>query len=1459
MGQAASMCRFRGCRYKNKNKNSNKQQQQQQQQQQKEQQQQTPLPSPQLPHQSEAAATGLHLRSIEEPPTTPLQLGASGRMNAEQGGTGYGYGEHSLLLATRTGVPLPPASHQPSPAHHYQPLSSNQNNIGSASGSPNSSAYPQLQLYATQQPMQQQQHQQQQLQHLSSYQHHYHHQSSASSSSPQHTRPPYDPEHARMEAWLDENQEFVQDYFIRKATRQTVDAWLVSHATTAGNDVVSSSSPTHPNGQTSSSRGGSGATTPVRKISAHEFERGGLLKPIVNTIDGTPTFLSIGPPMDNGGVGGSCSNLQNVGGVVAGQYQYHSHHHSHHHHPHLHHSQHSHYQAGGAVGSSSLGSISSVAAGAGTGGGASPGSTGAGGSSSAGSGNVHQYQFYHCIQRPQRLSRNELKQLDEKEIIFELVKDICNELEVRTLCHKILQNVSILLNADRGSLFLVQGRCNGPDGLKKCLVSKLFDVCPRSTVEEMEQQEEVRVAWGTGIAGHVAESGEPVNIPDAYQDERFNCEIDSLTGYRTKALLCMPIKDSSGDVIGVAQVINKVNGECFTEIDEKVFASYLQFCGIGLRNAQLYEKSQLEIKRNQVLLDLARMIFEEQSTIEHMVFRILTHMQSLIQCQRVQILLVHEADKGSFSRVFDFEANDLSEEEATSRTSPYESRFPINIGITGHVATTGETVMVPNAYEDDRFDSKVDENSSFKHRSILCMAIKNSLGQIIGVIQLINKFNELDFTKNDENFVEAFAIFCGMGIHNTHMYEKAIVAMAKQSVTLEVLSYHASATMDEAHRLRRLRVPSAVHFRLHDFKFDDIHFEDDDTLKACLRMFLDLDFVERFHIDYEVLCRWLLSVKKNYRNVTYHNWRHAFNVAQMMFAILTTTQWWKIFGEIECLALIIGCLCHDLDHRGTNNSFQIKASSPLAQLYSTSTMEHHHFDQCLMILNSPGNQILANLSSDDYCRVIRVLEDAILSTDLAVYFKKRGPFLESVEQPLSHWVGEEPRALLRAMSMTVCDLSAITKPWEIEKRVADLVSSEFFEQGDMEKQELNITPIDIMNREKEDELPMMQVNFIDSICLPIYEAFATLSDKLEPLVEGVRDNRGHWIDLADGTKTSQEEEEEKQRKEQQIVISNGDCKALMSEDDDDVAGEAVAAAAGDQSVNGTHTAVADSSNTTNNHIAVVASHPTSTQSSDDDDDAVNDVVAVAPKEQQLEEEQERSNGHADVESISSCLSSASSSTASSRASTPPPTGEDDSTPGSPSKTLQARLVAVNLNALQRQSPAAKKQRCRSCEQTQRSGLQVRKTSSLKGPQDLECRNGTAALCKSTPMINNHNNHHHHHHSHSHGHSHHHHQHHHHSHQNHHPIIGGGIGCASIGGSGLISLNAASTDSDRIPKIVGKLGNLDGLPFGNGNGCTTNGHGLPYGSYQNHHPHHLLARRHSETNSNGGATALAADK
>jgi dual 3',5'-cyclic-AMP and -GMP phosphodiesterase 11 len=72
----------------------------------------------------------------------------------------------------------------------------------------------------------------------------------------------------------------------------------------------------------------------------------------------------------------------------------------------------------------------------------------------------------------------------------------------------------------------------------------------------------------------------------------------------------------------------------------------------------------------------------------------------------------------------------------------------------------------------------------------------------------------------------------------------------------------------------------------------------------------------------KTLLLWLLTVRKNYRAVEYHNWSHAFNVAQSMFSIFENSVIKNYITNIQKLALIVGCLCHDLDHRGTNNMFQ---------------------------------------------------------------------------------------------------------------------------------------------------------------------------------------------------------------------------------------------------------------------------------------------------------------------------------------------------------------------------------------------------------------------------------------------------------------------------------------------------------------------------------------------------------
>ncbi|ESP03835.1 hypothetical protein LOTGIDRAFT_156433 [Lottia gigantea] len=223
-------------------------------------------------------------------------------------------------------------------------------------------------------------------------------------------------EYDGIEKWLDEHPEYVHDYFARKAQQSMVDGWLISHA------IKQSGLTSEPSSSSSNSKPSSGANTPVRKISAQEFDKGGILKPMISKVDGTPTFLDPVP-------------------------------------------------------------------------------------STSGQGKSH------------RKSKSELKSLDERELMYELVIDICNDLDLRSLCYKILLNLSIVLNADRCSLFLVQGKGTN----EKWLVSQLFDVCCDSTFEEIcEREEEIRIPMGKGIIGYVAQTGEVVNIPDAYQDIVWN-------------------------------------------------------------------------------------------------------------------------------------------------------------------------------------------------------------------------------------------------------------------------------------------------------------------------------------------------------------------------------------------------------------------------------------------------------------------------------------------------------------------------------------------------------------------------------------------------------------------------------------------------------------------------------------------------------------------------------------------------------------------------------------------------------------------------------------------------------------------------------------------------------------------------------------------------------------------------
>ncbi|MGH0164614.1 UNVERIFIED_CONTAM: hypothetical protein FKN15_047510 [Acipenser sinensis] len=149
--------------------------------------------------------------------------------------------------------------------------------------------------------------------------------------------------------------------------------------------------------------------------------------------------------------------------------------------------------------------------------------------------------------------------------------------------------------------------------------------------------------------------------------------------------------------------------------------------------------------------------------------------------------------------------------------------------------------------------------------------------------------------------------------------------------------------------------------------------------------------------DGRVLVRFMYSLSKGYRQITYHNWRHGFNVGQTMFTLLMTGDLKRYYTDLEAMAMVTAAFCHDIDHRGTNNLYQMKSGNPLAKLHGSSILERHHLEFGKTLLNDESLNIYVNLNRRQHDHVIHLMDIAIIATDLALYFKKRTMFQKIVD------------------------------------------------------------------------------------------------------------------------------------------------------------------------------------------------------------------------------------------------------------------------------------------------------------------------------------------------------------------------------------------------------------------------------------------------------------------------------
>ncbi len=163
--------------------------------------------------------------------------------------------------------------------------------------------------------------------------------------------------------------------------------------------------------------------------------------------------------------------------------------------------------------------------------------------------------------------------------LAKVARAVNTESSIEELLLTIAEETRIVLNADRCSVFLY-------DKEKNELWSK---------IAQGVEKGEIRFSADKGFAGYVVKTGETIRIKDAYNDSRFNKDIDAYTGYKTYNLLCMPMRNIKFEIIGVFQVLNKKNGD-FTEYDEEILLSIGTNAGIAIENNMLLNIQQKMIQ-----------------------------------------------------------------------------------------------------------------------------------------------------------------------------------------------------------------------------------------------------------------------------------------------------------------------------------------------------------------------------------------------------------------------------------------------------------------------------------------------------------------------------------------------------------------------------------------------------------------------------------------------------------------------------------------------------------------------------------------------------------------------------------------------------------------------------------------------------------------------------------------------
>lgn len=633
-------------------------------------------------------------------------------------------------------------------------------------------------------------------------------------------------------------------------------------------------------------------------------------------------------------------------------------------------------------------------------------------------------------------------------------------------------------------------------------------------------------ALETGIAGYVASHGEFYSADDVRSDAKFDPFLDQLTGHETRSCLCVPVMDPQGKVLAVIEAINKKTTTKFLGQDV-LYCNYIaESAGVSLYKSLLHDEAIVARQLSEIRFNLSDQIhhYSGQSKIEKFVDLVMNEGKAFMNVQRFGLLLVDNIKNELW----------ITPGVTTQRTI----RIPVGEGISGQVALTQEGIVLENAYEYAHFDSSVDAITGLRTTSVICIPVMEHIPRVpsgmaslpkpkvVAVAMAINRLKDVDeittFQESDRDKMEALCreITIAMGqlslelqylkIHQDSTLARKTSTMVtgpgQQQTSSLILSYHQEDSKRQQQKQAFLNLTTRtseaklnLESDLDDWSLHALAYDSTELAQMCIALFRNYTFDSTFDISMDTLNSFLLDVTELYHENPFHNFQHGFQVMHTCHIMFRCEN--SVGIELhETLALLVAALCHDVDHPGTNNDYEMKRMTPLAFEHNDdAVLERHHAQTTFKILCKDESNIFASFSDRDYRHIRKLIILTILSTDMSKHFD----LCKSIEKTKR----DEVNALtLLQWAIHAADLSGQTLPLAQAKDWGARVVAEFQNQAEAEKKAGLEVASFMENLENEENVLNLQVNFITFVLMPLWEPFTVLLPNLEFYTRGLKGN-----------------------------------------------------------------------------------------------------------------------------------------------------------------------------------------------------------------------------------------------------------------------------------------------------------------------------------------------------------------